>query len=119
MAKLAAPFAGHPLVTDVRQAGMILAIELRPEPGGTEDGNAVEIATRRGPAMYRTAPERGVLLRPLGAVLSWMPPYCLDDEQLAPMAGAPGAAIDAAHGVAENGPARTMAKRWERKEGGS
>src|SRR3546814_14395904 len=66
MAKLAAPFANHPLVTDVRQAGMIVAIELQPEPGGTEDGNAVEIANRRGPAMYRTALERGLLLRPLG-----------------------------------------------------
>src|SRR3546814_3893946 len=72
MAKLAAPFASHPLVTDVRQAGMIVAIELRPEPGGTEDGNAVEIANRRGPAMYRTALERGVLLRPLGDVLYWI-----------------------------------------------
>src|SRR3546814_15253902 len=28
MAKLAAPFASHPLVTDVRQAGMIVAIEI-------------------------------------------------------------------------------------------
>src|SRR3546814_5296600 len=81
MAKLAAPFANHPLVTDVRQAGMIVAIELQPEPGGTEDGNAVEIANRRGPAMYRTALERGVLLRPLGDVLYWMPPYCIDDER--------------------------------------
>src|SRR3546814_20028914 len=36
MAKLAAPFANHPLVTDVRQAGMIVAIELQPEPGGTD-----------------------------------------------------------------------------------
>src|SRR3546814_14938081 len=77
MAKLAAPFAGHPLVTDVRQAGMILAIELRPEPGGTEDGNAVEIANRRGPAMSRTAPQRGVLPRPLGALLNWMLQSCI------------------------------------------
>src|SRR3546814_11820406 len=33
MAKLAAPFASPPLVTDVRQAWMIVAIVLRPEPG--------------------------------------------------------------------------------------
>ena len=96
MAKLAAPFASHPLVTDVRQAGMILAIELKPEPGGTEDGNAVEIANRRGPAMYRAALERGVLLRPLGDVLYWMPPYCIDDDQLALLADATRAAIDEA-----------------------
>jgi len=96
MAKLAAPFASHPLVADVRQAGMILAIELHPEPGATEDGNAVEIANRRGPRMYRAALERGVLLRPLGDVLYWMPPYCIDDGQLALLAEATGSAIEAA-----------------------
>ena len=26
--------------------------------------------------------ERGVVLRPLGDVLYWMPPYCIDDAQL-------------------------------------
>src|SRR3546814_9526098 len=83
MAKLAAPFAGHPLVTDVRQAGMILAIELLPEPGGTEDGNAVEIATRRRPATYRAAMQRGVLAAPLGAGAYWMPPDCIADAKLA------------------------------------
>src|SRR3546814_13766779 len=83
---------------------MIVAIELRPEPGGTEDGNAVELANRRGPAMYRTAPERGVLLRPLGDVLFWMPPYCIHDEQHPPPAGAPGAATAAASCVAEQWP---------------
>jgi len=96
MAQLAAPFADHPLVADVRQAGMILAIELHPEPGASEDGNAVEIANRRGPRMYRAALDRGVLLRPLGDVLYWMPPYCIDDEQLALLADTTRAAIDAA-----------------------
>ncbi len=99
MAQLAAPFAGHRLVADVRQAGMILAIELHPERGAREDGNAVEIANRRGPLMYRAALERGVLLRPLGDVLYWMPPYCIDDEQLALLADATRAAIDAAASV--------------------
>jgi adenosylmethionine-8-amino-7-oxononanoate aminotransferase len=96
MAALAAPFAAHPLVAEVRQTGMILAIELHPEPENADDGNAVEIAGRRGLRMYRAALDRGVLLRPLGDVLYWMPPYCVDDAQLALLADATHAAIRAA-----------------------
>ena len=96
MAALAAPFAAHPLVAEVRQTGMILAIELRPEPENADDGNAVEIAGRRGLRMYRAALDHGVLLRPLGDVLYWMPPYCIDDAQLAQLADATHAAIRAA-----------------------
>ena len=36
---------------------------------------------------------RIVLLRPLGDILYWMPPYCLDDAQLAQLADATRAAI--------------------------
>lgn len=96
MTALAAPFAAHPLVAEVRQTGMILAIELQPEPENADDGNAVEIAGRRGLRMYRAALDRGVLLRPLGDVLYWMPPYCVDDAQLALLADATHAAIRAA-----------------------
>lgn len=96
MAALAAPLRAHPQVVEVRQAGMIVAIELPPVPGAREDGHAVEIAGQRGLRAYRAALERGVLLRPLGDVLYWMPPYCIDDEQLALLAEATRAAIDAA-----------------------
>jgi adenosylmethionine---8-amino-7-oxononanoate aminotransferase len=98
MAALAAPFGSYPCVAEVRQTGMIVAIELRPEAAEAdglpaEDGHAVEIAGHRGLRMYRTALERGVLLRPLGDVLYWMPPYCIDDAQLALLAEATHAAI--------------------------
>lgn len=96
MAGLAAPFAAHPRVAEVRQTGMILAIELHPEPEDREDGHAVEIAGRRGLRMYRAALDHGVLLRPLGDVLYWMPPYCIDSAQLALLATATAAALDAA-----------------------
>jgi adenosylmethionine-8-amino-7-oxononanoate aminotransferase len=96
MAALAAPFAGHPMVAEVRQTGMILAIELLPEPQNTDDGHAVEIAGRRGLRLYRTALDRGVLLRPLGDVLYWMPPYCVDDEQLALLADTTAACLEEA-----------------------
>ena len=82
MAAKAAPFASHPAVLEVRQTGMILAIELKPEPGNTEDGHAVEITGQRGLRLYRQALSAGVLLRPLGDVLYWMPPYCIDAAQL-------------------------------------
>ena len=96
MAALAAPLATHPLVAEVRQAGMILAIELQPEPDCRDDGHAVEIAGRRGLRAYRKALDHGVLLRPLGNVLYWMPPYCVDDAQLEQIASATRAAIEEA-----------------------
>ena len=93
MAALAAPLADHPHVADVRQAGMIVAFEL------TRNGNKrspFDAAQRVGLRAYRAALERGVLLRPLGDVLYWMPPYCIDDAQLALLAQTTRAAIDEA-----------------------
>jgi adenosylmethionine-8-amino-7-oxononanoate aminotransferase len=84
MAQLAAPLAGLPHVADVRQAGMILAFEL------TRDGRRsapFDPALRVGLRAYRAALERGVVLRPLGDTLYWMPPYCIDEEQLQLLAG--------------------------------
>jgi adenosylmethionine-8-amino-7-oxononanoate aminotransferase len=96
MAALAAPFKAHPAVADVRQVGMVVAIELHPETGNDEDGHAVEIAGRRGLRMYRAALDAGVLLRPLGDVLYWMPPYCIDEAQLEALARATAAALEEA-----------------------
>ncbi|MFZ9310180.1 MAG: adenosylmethionine--8-amino-7-oxononanoate transaminase [Arenimonas sp.] len=80
MAELVAPLADHPNVAEVRQTGMILAIETRAASG--DDGTAVEIAGGMGLRAYRHAISRGVLLRPLGDVLYWMPPYCVGEEEL-------------------------------------
>ena len=80
MAELAAPLAAHPRVAQIRQTGMILAIETRGASG--EDGTAVEIAGGHGLRAYRHALSRGVVLRPLGDVLYWMPPYCVGEEEL-------------------------------------
>ena len=93
MAALAAPLRSHRAVKEIRQTGMVMAIELHPESGNHEDGHAVEIAGRRGLRMYRAALDAGVLLRPLGDVLYWMPPYCIDDAQLALLAAATRAAL--------------------------
>lgn len=100
MAALAAPFAAHPQVVEVRQAGMVVAIELHPEATDAamppEDGHAVEIAGRRGLRMYRAALDKGALLRPLGDVLYWMPPYCIDDAGLDTLVAATDAALQEA-----------------------
>jgi len=66
-------------VADVRQAGMILAIELAQ---GGDRRTPLDPALRVGLHAYRAALARGVVLRPLGDILYWMPPYCVDDEQL-------------------------------------
>ncbi|MGI8561268.1 MAG: adenosylmethionine--8-amino-7-oxononanoate transaminase [Luteimonas sp.] len=90
MAALAASLAALPHVADVRQAGMIVAIEL------ARDGDKrtpFDPSQRIGLRAYRTALERGVLLRPLGDVLYWMPPYCIDEAQLALLAETTHAAI--------------------------
>jgi len=79
MSALAEPLAAMPDVADVRQAGMILAFELA--QGGNRR-TPFDPARRVGLRAYRAALERGVVLRPLGDVLYWMPPYCIDDDQL-------------------------------------
>jgi len=91
MAELAAPFTGHAHVADVRQCGMIVAFEL------ARDGRTpFDPAQRIGLHAYRAALQRGVVLRPLGDILYWMPPYCVDETQLALLAAATRESIDEA-----------------------
>ncbi|MFT3757157.1 MAG: adenosylmethionine--8-amino-7-oxononanoate transaminase [Pseudoxanthomonas sp.] len=93
MSKLAAHIGQHRHVADTRQTGMVVAFEL------TRDGDKATpfpAAARVGLHAYRAALQRGVVLRPLGDVLYWMPPYCIDDTQLALLAEATQAAIDEA-----------------------
>lgn len=83
MTQLAAQIGEHSAVADVRQAGMIVAFELTQ---GGDKRTPFPAAARVGLQAYRAALARGVMLRPLGDVLYWMPPYCVDDEQLALLA---------------------------------
>ncbi|MDR7097896.1 adenosylmethionine-8-amino-7-oxononanoate aminotransferase [Lysobacter niabensis] len=93
MRDLAQPLAAHAHVADVRQAGMIVAFEL------TKNGDKrapFDPAARVGLRAYRAALARGVLLRPLGDILYWMPPYCIDDDALRLLADVTRHAIDEA-----------------------
>jgi adenosylmethionine---8-amino-7-oxononanoate aminotransferase len=78
-----AELRAHPQVAELRQQGMILAIELaqnvhRKTPYPAEQ--------RRGLRAYRHAlhatKDRGVLLRPLGNVLYFMPPYVITPKEI-------------------------------------
>jgi adenosylmethionine-8-amino-7-oxononanoate aminotransferase len=83
MAEAAAPLADHPHVSEVRQTGMILAIEMVKDKSSRE---AYDWRERRGLTVYRHGLERGVLLRPLGNVVYFMPPYVITADEIEFMA---------------------------------
>jgi adenosylmethionine-8-amino-7-oxononanoate aminotransferase len=90
LAEAAAPFADHPHVAEVRQTGMILAIELVRDKATRA---AYDWRERRGLRAYRHALSRGALLRPLGNVLYFMPPYVITPEEIRFLAEVAGEAI--------------------------
>ena len=83
MGEAAAPYAEHPKVAEVRQTGMILAIEMVKDKARREPYPWQE---RRGLRVYRHGLECGVLLRPLGNVVYFMPPYVITEEEIRLMA---------------------------------
>jgi len=93
MAKHAEIFKQHPHVAEVRQTGMILAIEMVQDK---KNKTAFAASDRRGLRAYRHAVANGVILRPLGDILYWMPPYCIDDEAMQTLATVTAAALDEA-----------------------
>jgi len=93
MEKALAPLADHPHVAEVRQTGMIAAAEMVRDRDTREP---YPFEQRRGIAVYREALNRGVLLRPLGNVVYFMPPYVITPEQIRHVASVAHEAIDAA-----------------------
>jgi adenosylmethionine-8-amino-7-oxononanoate aminotransferase len=69
----------HPHVAEVRQRGMIVAVELAQEKATRAPYPWQE---RRGLAVYRHALARGVLLRPIGNVVYFMPPYVVTSDEI-------------------------------------
>jgi adenosylmethionine-8-amino-7-oxononanoate aminotransferase len=93
MAEATAPLADHPHVGEVRQRGMILAIEMVRDRATREPYPWQE---RRGLRVYRHALTRGVLLRPLGNVIYFMPPYVITPDQIRFLAEVAAEGIDMA-----------------------
>ena len=79
MADCTAHFVDHPNVYEVRQHGMTLAIELVKNKATKESFPWQE---RRGLTVYQHALKKGILLRPLGNVIYFMPPYVIDEGQI-------------------------------------
>ena len=76
-------FNDHPHVAEVRQTGMIVAIEL---VKNKQTRTAYSWQERRGLRVYRHALSCGVLLRPLGNVIYFMPPYVISEQEIEWMA---------------------------------
>ena len=72
---------------------MILAIEMVKDKATRE---AYDFRERRGLRVYRHALERGVLLRPIGDVVYFMPPYVITPEEIDLLADVARTGIDAA-----------------------
>ncbi len=79
MAARIAPLAAHPHVADVRQTGMIAAVELVADKATRTPFPA---ADRRGLRVYRHGLAQGALLRPLGNVVYFMPPYVVNEAEI-------------------------------------
>jgi adenosylmethionine---8-amino-7-oxononanoate aminotransferase len=69
----------HAHVAEVRQRGMIVAAELVADKA---ERTPYPWQERRGLAVYRHALARGVLLRPIGNVVYFMPPYVVTPKEI-------------------------------------
>jgi len=72
-------FKQHPHIGDVRQLGMIAALEMVEDK---DKKQAFPWQQRRGLQVYRHALKQGVLLRPLGNVIYFMPPYVINEDEI-------------------------------------
>ncbi len=79
MAQSVAEIAEHPHVAEVRQTGMVVAIEMIQDKARRTPFPWQE---RRGLRVFQHALTQGVLLRPLGNVIYFMPPYIITPEQI-------------------------------------
>lgn len=70
---------GNSFVGDVRQLGMITALELVKDKNTKEKFNWKQ---RTGYEIYKIALRKGLLLRPIGDVLYFMPPYVIEKKDM-------------------------------------
>jgi adenosylmethionine-8-amino-7-oxononanoate aminotransferase len=72
----------HPHVGEIRHTGMITAIELVQDK---QTKHPFPWQARIGFHVYRSALQQGVLLRPLGSVVYFMPPYVITETEIQTM----------------------------------
>jgi len=83
LAKVSEKFKDHPNVGDVRQHGMVVAIEMVKDK---KTKTPYDWKERRGLRVYQHGLKNGVLLRPLGNVVYFMPPYVITEDEINRMA---------------------------------
>lgn len=74
-----APLAAHPHVGDIRQRGMMVAVELVEDRASQRRFAPAEM---RGRSVCRRATEAGVWIRPLGDVIVLMPPLSILESEI-------------------------------------
>jgi adenosylmethionine-8-amino-7-oxononanoate aminotransferase len=99
MATATAHLVDHPHVAEVRQTGMVLAIEMVQDKASKTPYPWQE---RRGLKVFQHALERGALLRPLGSVVYFLPPYVITPEQIDFLAEVASEGIDIATATKTN-----------------
>lgn len=76
-ARRLAVISALPGVARVRGLGALAVVELEAPPGDRESG----YLDARGPRLAQEFLDRGVLLRPLGNVIYFLPPYVITDDE--------------------------------------
>jgi len=79
ISELLAPLSDHKHIADIRQHGMIAAVEMVQDK---QTRQAYPWQQRRGLSVYQHALSKGVLLRPLGNVVYFMPPYVINEQEI-------------------------------------
>ena len=79
LAKSTERFNEHPHVAEVRQTGMIVAVEMAQDK---QTKTPYPWQQRRGLTVYKHALQNEALLRPLGNVVYCMPPYVIKPEEI-------------------------------------
>lgn len=106
MAEALKPLAEHPHVGEIRQTGMVAALELVQD----KTGNApYDWRERRGLKIFEYALSKGLLLRPIGSVVYFMPPYIITPEEIRWMVEIAREAIDHATKDAGHGQDNSVA----------
>ncbi len=77
--KLLEAFGNHPNIGEIRQLGMIAAIEV---VKNRETKERFPWEKRTGFQIYKEAVSRGVILRPLGDTIYFMPPYIINEKEI-------------------------------------
>ena len=87
------PLHEHPHIGDIRQTGMVLAMEMVAQ---REPMIQYDWKERRGMKVLQYGLQHGVLLRPIGNTVYFMPPYIIQEDEIAQIAKAAMGGIDLA-----------------------